>query len=157
MLNYRLKPSLTLMKSLFAKLRNADEALETALRDSAPGSEFPPELHDSIMNAVHAAHRAESTSVLGVEMFQRLIKVSWLPVTGFAGLVLLGVVLTIQNRPVATVQNPQPLSEISKAFATSQELVDSLPTVAIGPLSEELDKVNRDLDRTAEFLLATLP
>src|SRR5258705_5015564 len=44
--------------------------------------------------------------------------------TGFAGLVLLGVLLTIQNRQVATVQNPQPLSEISKAFATSQDLVD---------------------------------
>jgi len=144
------------MKSPFAKFRDTNEAQESALRDSAPRSEFPPELHDLIMNAVYTAHRAESTEVSGIGMLQRFIK-SWLPVTGFAGLVLLGVLLTIQNRPVATVQNPQPLSEISKAFATSQELVDSLPTVAIGPLSEELDKVNRDLDRTAEFLLATLP
>ncbi len=156
MLNYRLKLSLTLMKSQFAEFRNADEALESALRDSAPRSEFPPELHDSIMNAVHTAHRAESTQVSDIGMLQRFIK-SWVPVAGFAGLVLLGVLLSIHNHPVATIQNPQPLAEMSKAFATTREFVDSLPSVAVGPLSDELDKVNRDLDRTAEFLIATLP
>lgn len=144
------------MKSPFVKFRNAAEGLESALRDSAPGSEFPPQLHGSIMNAVHAAHRAESTEVSGIGMLQRFIK-SWLPVTGFAGLVLLGVLLSIHNHPVATVQNPQALAEMSRAYATTQEFVDALPSVAVGPLSDELDKVNRDLDRTAEFLLATLP
>jgi hypothetical protein len=109
------------------------------------------------MSAVHSAQRAESTSVSGIEMFQQFIKARWLAVTGFAGLVLLGVSLIIHHRPAVTTQNPQPLSEMSNAFATSQELVDSLLSVAVGPLSDELDKVNRDLDRTAEFLLATLP
>jgi hypothetical protein len=144
------------MKSQFAKFRNADEGLESALRESAPKSEFPPELHDSIINAVHTAHRAKSIEVLGIGMLQPFIK-SWLPVTGFAGLVLLGVLLSIHNHPVAAIQNPQPLAEMSRAFATTQEFVDSLPSVAVGPLSDELDKVNLDLDRTAEFLLATLP
>jgi hypothetical protein len=145
------------MKSQFDKFGNSDEALESALRDSAPRSEFPPDLHNSIMNAIHSAHRAESTSVSVIEMLQSHLKARWLPVTGFAALVVVGVLLTIYNRPVPTIQNPQPLSEISNAFSTSQELVDSLPSVAVGPLSEELDKVNRDLDRTAEFLIATLP
>lgn len=145
------------MKSPSAKFGNSDEALESALRDTAPRSKFPPDLHGSIMNAVHSAHRAEITSVSVIEMFQSFLKARWIPVTGFVGLVLLGVLLTIYNRQAPTIQNPQPFVEISNAFATSQELVDSLPSVAVGPLSEELDKVNRDLDRTAEFLIATLP
>jgi hypothetical protein len=144
------------MKSPFVKFGNPDEVLETALRSALPRTEFPPKLHDSIMDAVHAI-RAERTSVSGIEIFRRLIKVSWIPVTGFAGLVVLGALLTIHNRPRTTIENPQAISEISDAFATSQKLVDSLPSVAVGPLSDELDKVNRDLDRTAEFLIATLP
>jgi len=142
------------MKSPFVKFGNPDEVLETALRSAPPRAEFPPELHDSIMDAVHAI-RAERPSASGIEIFRRLIKVSWIPVTGFAGLVVLGALLTIHNRPTPTIKSP--FSEISDAFATSQKLVDSLPAVAVGPLSDELDKVNRDLDRTAEFLIATLP
>jgi len=145
------------MKSPSVKSGNSQEALKSALRDSAPRFEFPPDLHGSIMNAVHSAHQAESTSVSVSEMFQSFLKARWIPVSGYAGLVLLGVLLTIYYRPAPAIQNPQPLSEISKAFATSQELVDSLPSVAVGPLSDELDKVNRDLDRSAEFLIATLP
>jgi len=145
------------MKSPFAKLPKSDDALETALRGSPPRNEFPPQLHDSIMRAVQPAQRAESTEVSGIGIFRRFIMVAWIPVTGFGGLVLLAVLLSIHNRPVATTQNPQPLPEVSQAFAAGQELIDSLPSVAVGPLSDELDKVNRDLDRTAEFLLATLP
>jgi hypothetical protein len=144
------------MKSPFAKFGNSDEALDSALRDSAPECEFPSELHDSVMRAVKAGHRVEGTQISGFGRFQGFMKIRWLPITGFAGLVLLGALLTIHNRPAA-LQNPPPLTEISRAFATSQELVDSLPSVAVGRLSDELEKVNRDLDRTAEFLLATLP
>jgi hypothetical protein len=144
------------MKSPFAKFRDSD-ALESALRDSPARTEFPPGLHDSIMNAVRTANRAERIDISRVGLFQRIIQVRWFPVTGFAGLLLLGVWLSIQNHPAATTPNPVPLPKISNAFATSQELMDSLPSVAVGPLSDELDKVNRDLDRTAEFLLAALP
>jgi hypothetical protein len=154
---YRLEPSLTLMKSPLAKSRNSDNALESALRGSPPSTEFPLELHVSIMHAVQTARRAESTEASGIGMIKRFVTVSWLPVAGFAGLVLLGVLLSIHNQPVATPQNPQPLADISNAFVKSQELMDSLPSATVGPLSDELDKVNRDLDRTAKFLLAALP
>ena len=157
MLNHRLKLSLTLMKSPLVKFGSSDKALESALRGSPPGTEFPPELHDSIMNAVRTAHRAENIEISGIGLFQRIIQVRWLPVTGFAGLILLGVWLSIHNHSAATTQNAQPLAEISNAFATSQELMNSLPSVTVGPLSDELDKMNRDLDRTAEFLIAALP
>jgi hypothetical protein len=145
------------MKSPFAKFPNSNDALESALRGSAPKLEFPPELHDSIMYAVHATDRTERTKVSAMGLLQRLIKVGWFPISGFAGLVLFAVLLLIHNRPVATTHDPQPLAEISKAFTTGQEFVDALPSVTVGPLSDELEKVNRDLDRTAEFLIATLP
>jgi len=141
------------MKSQFAEFRNADEALESALRDSAPRSEFPPELHDSIMNAVHTAHRAESTQVSDIGMLQRFTK-SWFR-HRIAGLSCL-----VYCSRFTIIRWPHPNLSLwlnVQAFATTREFVDSLPSVAVGPLSDELDKVNRDLDRTAEFLIATLP
>jgi hypothetical protein len=145
------------MKSPFAKFRNSDESLESALRESAPKTQFPATLHDSIMRAVRPVHREERTQVSSVAIFQRFAKIRWLPITGIAGLVLLGVLISIHNRPEQTTSDPQTLSQISAAFSASQEIVDALPSVTVGPLSDELDKVNQDLDRTAEFLLATLP
>jgi hypothetical protein len=145
------------MKSPFAKFRNSDESLESALRGSAPKTEFPVTLHNSIMRAVHAVHREEATQVSSFVMFQRFAKICLLPITGFAGLVLLGMLISILNGPKQTAFDPQGLPQISAAFSASQEVVDVLPSVTVGPLSNELDKVNQDLDRTAEFLLATLP
>jgi hypothetical protein len=154
---YALKPCLTLMKSPFAKFRNSDESLKTALRGSAPKTEFPATLHNSIMRAVGAVHREERTQVSGFTMFERFAKIRWLPVIGIAGFVLLGVVIAIHNGPERKTSNSQVQAQISAAFTASQEVVDALPSVTVGPLSDELDKVNQDLDRTAEFLLATLP
>lgn len=145
------------MKSPFAKPRNSDELLESALREPPPKREFPATLHNSIMRAVRAVHREERKEVSSFATLQRFAKISWLPVTGIAGLVLLGVLISIHNRPEQTTSDPQTLSQISAAFSASQEIVDALPSVTVGPLSDELDKVNQDLDRTAKFLLATLP
>jgi hypothetical protein len=145
------------MKSPFAKSRNTDELLETALRESAQKTEFPATLHKSIMRAVQAVHREAGTQVSGFAMFGRFAKIRWLPVSGIAGIVLLGVVIGIHNRSVRTTSNAEALPEISAAFSASQKVVDALPSVTVGPLSDELDKVNQDFDRTAEFLLATLP
>ena len=77
--------------------------------------------------------------------------------TGLAGLVVVGVGLFLYNTLQATRQNRLAVSQISAAFSASREVVEALPTVTVGPLSDELVKVNQDLDRTAEFLLATLP
>jgi hypothetical protein len=142
------------MRPPFAKFRNSDEPLETALRASAPKTEFPDDLHSSIMQAVRAAHREERTHVSRLSIFLRVAKIRWLPIPGLAGLVLVCVLLALHNNPERTISNAQALPRISAAF---QEVVDALPSVTVGPLSDELDKVNQDLDRTAEFLLATFP
>jgi hypothetical protein len=82
---------------------------------------------------------------------------AWLPASALVALALAGIWLVLQHRPVQTKPGPKSLPEISTAFNASQEIVDALPSATVGPLSDELDNVGRDLDRTAEFLLATLP
>ncbi len=146
------------MKSPFAKLRHSADSLEAALRDSRPKAEFPPALHNSIMRAIEAAHREETTQVFGYTIIERFARIRWVPITGFAALVLVGGWLAFQHSSAKpSISSAQSFSEISSALATSQELMDSLPAVTVGPLSDELDKANDDLERTAKFLLATLP
>jgi hypothetical protein len=110
------------------------------------------------MRSVRGARNEAETKESGFAMFQRFATIRWLPLTGFAALALLGIWLAFRHYSESpTTSNNQSLPKISSAFVMSQELMDSLPSVTVGPLSDELDKVNQDLDRTAEFLLATLP
>jgi hypothetical protein len=108
------------------------------------------------MCAVQAAHREERNQS-GVARLQLFIRTRWMPVTGLAGIIVLAVWLPLYNKVQSTSQNRQALSEISAAFSASQEVVDALPSVTVGPLADEVDKMNQDVDRTADFLLATLP
>jgi len=88
-------------------------------------------------------------------MLQRFTK-SWVPVTGFAGLVLLGVLLSIHNHPVPRSKT---LSLWLKCPKHSPQPGNSwiLCPPSLLALSPMMDKVNRDLDRTAEFSHCTLP
>ena len=72
-------------------------------------------------------------------------------------MMIIGVSIAFHNRAAQNIVAAQSFAEISVAFTTSQEMVDSLPAVTVGPLSGELDKVNQDLNHAARFLLATLP
>jgi hypothetical protein len=109
------------------------------------------------MRAVQAAHRDEGAQITWSSIFQRVTGIRWLPVAGFASVVLLGIWLASSHHPARTSSNAQSLPEISKAFTVTQEVVDAFPSATVGPLCNELDNVGRDFDRTAEFLLATLP
>jgi hypothetical protein len=37
------------------------------------------------------------------------------------------------------------------------QVARAVPTAVVSPLADELEKVNRDLNSTAQFLLASLP
>jgi hypothetical protein len=144
------------MKS-FAKSRPPEKALESALRNSAPVSQFPDGLHDSIMRSVRASNRQQATWLSPISLLQRLVRVRWIPLTSFGAVVACVVWLTVRDRPVQNNSIAQPLPNFSTAFSTSRQMVETLPSLAVGPLSDELDKVNQDLDRTTDFLLAALP
>jgi hypothetical protein len=171
------------MKSSFAKFRASKAVLESALRQARRDVEVPATLHDSIMRAVdrmttsarrvhHPFPEGEGWGKGEGDVRQpkllrfrlaalmrgaQLARPRWLPVSALAVVVLIGAWLAAHHPAGPATSNTQSLPEISTAFTTSREIVDALPSATVGPLSNELDNVNRDLDRTAEFLLATLP
>jgi hypothetical protein len=132
------------------------KAVESALRASAPEAEFPPGLHDSTIRAVKLARR-EEIAVSQVGVLQRVAQLRWAPVTGFAALALFGIWLTVYDRSGQATACAPAIPAISTALTVSQEIADGLPSVTVGPLSDEWDKVNQDLNHTADFLLANLP
>jgi hypothetical protein len=51
----------------------------------------------------------------------------------------------------------QALSAPAAALDWSAEMSRTVPAAVVAPLSDELERVNRDLENTADFLLASLP
>lgn len=156
------------MKSWFAKFRDSNEDLQALLRGSRARMEVPAGLHQGIMHAVEKAE-AEAPQGTRIRAFAwrqfgpnaikglRPIRIGWAPASALIGFALVGIWFVLQHGPEQPTQGTQPLPEISTAFTAGQEIVESFPSATVGPLSEELENVNRDVDRTAEFLLATLP
>lgn len=109
------------------------------------------------MRAVRAANLERPTRLSAIVLLQRLARIGLIPLTGLTTVIVLGFWLALHNGPAKNSSTPRSMPDISTAFTRSQEMVKALPSVAVGPLSDELDKVNRDLDRTTDFLLAAVP
>jgi len=128
--------------------------LDQALKNSRPGLEAPVSLHAAIMQAVQAA---KPEPAFGWQKLRpRLI-----PTTAITLLVLLGVFGAghFHHPPTAV---PQPAESPTFAVAgsvleTSGALVRAVPRAALSPLNEEIRRLNRDLDGTKKFILASLP
>lgn len=126
-------------------------ALDGALKQTAPRSQAPPSLHGSIMRAVRAAEHP------GAEARRGLTFLRWLPVPVVALLALL-VVWHVARGPVRVpVQDTQSLTVATTALEMGGQMARAVPSAVVSPLAEELEKVNRDLDSTAQFILANLP
>jgi len=81
----------------------------------------------------------------------------WVPVPVFAVMLVLVAVWVLQSPVRTPVQNAQPLAAAASALQLGDQMVRTMPTVVVAPLSDELERLNRDLDKTAQFLLASLP
>jgi len=129
-------------------------SLDRALRSQLPKPEASASLHASIMGAVRAARRAPAAE--SQPGWPR-----WIPVSGLALLVVLGVSLAIRFSPNAGSQAGPADSHTFAAAGSALELGGSLmreaPAAAISPLSDEMARLDRDLASTEQFLLATLP
>jgi hypothetical protein len=116
--------------------------IERELITSRPRVECPAFLHSSIMGAVRAS---AGTAVRAGH------SLGWWPAAA-VGLILLllsvGVTLQfVQRRSLALVGDP----------AALQRHVADLPVVVLSPLSDELNRLDLDVQNTADFLLASLP
>ena len=144
------------MTSWFAKAKpspDPDEgplaALDAELRASAPKMEVPPALHRSIMRAVEAAAAPAPGAT-------RLLFLRWLSLPAAAALSLLIVWLSVRYASYPAPEGPEPLAAAANALKVSGSVVQ-VPVVVIGPLSNELEGLNQDLNNAAQHLLASLP
>jgi hypothetical protein len=133
------------------------QSVDRALRNQPPAFKPPPDLHFTIMNEVRQAARCDSRSPRrGTSGFS----LRWLPVPGVAALALVAV-WWLLNRPASTpVRHPVTNSsslEVGPALELGANATRDIPPVVVGPLSDELDRINTDLSNTAYFLLSSLP
>jgi hypothetical protein len=157
---YRISTSLDAVEplppSLQQKLTADDElrrfaqglsALHEALKNSVPEPEAPPALHASIIGAVRRVGRP-------VPAARKPSIARWLPAPAFAALVC---ALCVWHFTSARTPSRAVIAHASTALATGGEILRMVPATALGPLTEEWQRLHQDLNNTAEFLLATLP
>jgi hypothetical protein len=132
--------------------RFADDlaAVDEALRQSRPDVQTPADLHASIMHAVRSeVEEAEPSPIL--PWFR------WLAAPALMALVLAGVWWAVRPTGVATHEAPATLAAASSALELPHKIARTMPAEMLAPLSEEMARVNQDLDRTKQFLIASLP
>jgi hypothetical protein len=121
--------------------------LDLALRSSVPDSEIPPALHSSIMRALQGAGPSASPA-------RKPAIVRWLPI---ASVVALACAAWAWHLGPNSAPPQSAFERAGMALATGQEMARAVPVTALAPLTEEWQRLNQDLDNTAQFLLATLP
>jgi hypothetical protein len=132
------------MKLRTVFFRGGDE-VDRRLRAGSFRPAAPSALHGAIMQEVRReARRAESRPVGRIW--------GWLAVPATAVLVM---IVLGQLRPAEPAASP--LVPAAAALKFGNSIVQSAPHTALSPLTEEWERLNRDLGRTADFLLASLP
>jgi hypothetical protein len=135
------------------QLRGVEEemtALDCALKQASPRPQAPPGLHRSIMQAVRVAERPQAAPG-GLAFLRRVAA----PLV--AALALVAVWQTLRGPVAPPTQGTQSLAAATTALEMSGQLAQTVPSAVVAPLSDELARLNRDLDNTAQFILASLP
>jgi hypothetical protein len=158
-LSAALEAGRTLAEPLRKKMNGSDDlrrfgrdlqALDEALQQAPPAPEVSSSFHNSIMRAVRATTPQPKPSVL-----------RWFPAPALAALAVLLVWTALRQPAPAPVRtsgpNTQPLVAATTVLEMGDLMARTVPAAALSPLSEEWERVNRDMDNTAQFLLASLP
>ena len=149
------RPSESLRRTISSSEKPGDleqemTALDRALKETAPKLQAPPSLHRSIMLAVQAVERPAETP-------RGWSFLKWLPAPALVMLALL-VAWYAQRGPVRPpAPNPQSLAAATTALEMGGQMAQAMPSAVVAPLVAELERLSRDLDNTAQFLLASLP
>jgi hypothetical protein len=147
-------------------------ALAVALKSQLPRPEASAPRHASIMRAVRAARRAPVAE-------NRPGWPRWIAVSSAVLLVLLGVVAgirfiprqgsaagggesptsaaVIDRRYMGGETDAPTLAAAGSALELGGSLVRGAPAAVLTPLTDEMERLERDWTRTEQFLLASLP
>ena len=102
------------------------------------------------MQAVREAERPEAAPA-------GLAFLRWVAAPVVAALALAAVWLALRGPVAPPAQGTQSLAAATTALEMSGQLAQTVPSAVVAPLSDELARLNRDLDNTAQFILASLP
>jgi hypothetical protein len=128
-------------------------SVEDALRAGRPETRMPPGLHDAIMNEVRfGGRRAPRSSVNGHLFF--LLR--WISVPALAAIALATFWFLHGNSNRRDLQPGSPLA-MGSVLILGDAATRTFPPAVISPLTEELQRVNLDFEKTARHLLASLP
>jgi hypothetical protein len=124
--------------------------VDRALRETAPRIQAPASLHRSIMRAVETArHRAERPHSLAM--------LRWLVAPAAAAVALMLVWPSEHISKTLPKPEAQSLAAAVSALEIGNQVARVAPSAVVAPLSDELERLNRDLDSAAQFLLASVP
>lgn len=126
----------------------SQEALVGALRRAAPQPKTPPALHSAIMGAVRASECSAAVRPLRLGW-------QWIAPAGAAALFVIGTLWFHHREASPTRMNGVP--SVALALEGGHDLAQTIPAAVTAPLSDELARLNADLGRTEQFLLANLP
>jgi hypothetical protein len=149
------KPSASLRRNIdrSERLQSFEDemaAVDRALKQCPPKPQAHPGLHRSIMQAVRAAERPAAAPA-------GLVFLRWAAAPVVAVLALVAVWLALRGPAVPPTQATQSLAAARTALEMSGQLAQTMPSAVVAPLSDELARLNQDLDNTAQFILASLP
>jgi hypothetical protein len=113
--------------------------LDHQLKATRPDVAAPPFLHNSIMAAVRAAADPSPET-------SKSRRAWWLATAAGSALVVVLAIYFVIPHPVV----PSPVRNLN------QQMV-ALPSTVLSPLSDELQRVHKDLQNTTQFLLASVP
>ena len=124
--------------------------IERSRLAEAPSEPVPDDLHDSIMRSIRSAPQQNVSRAggAGLRWFR------WVPATALAVGAFLA--LLAYEQPPRTSSSALAFSAPATTLDLGNSFKESLP-VAVMALSEELDRVQQDLDQTTDFLAASLP
>ncbi len=135
------------MKRVFNTCSGEHDPVEQALCGPAPHDQAPASLHASIMQAVRASRET------ALPVTRRRVGL-WATAPVAVAVVLLCVWFAGDSR---RDNSKASLSAAVAALQLGQEAPHNAAAAALRPLNDELGRIGRDLDSTAQFLLASIP
>jgi hypothetical protein len=102
------------------------------------------------MDAVRAHERPDRVSV-------GMLWLRWLVAPALAALVVAVSWHNLRPSARSAASPAESLAAATRVFETGGRLAQSVPATVVAPLSEELRRLNQDLDSAAQYLLASLP
>ena len=130
----------------------ASKRIEASLRASRPRFEVPDDLREEIMRQVRATSRlpAPPPPARSFHIWR------WLAVPGAAVIVVFA--LLTNHKSSLNYRGPEAsLRAASQVLGTEERIAGEFTAAMVGPLNEELNRIDGDIKRAAEHLLASLP